>query len=57
MGVTAKHSDEITNEMWQQVNKQNRDLVDEYLESKVELSEKSKIGYESGLKIFFWWSQ
>ena len=55
MGVTAKHSDEITNEMWQQVNKQNRDLVDEYLESKVELSEKSKIGYESGLKIFFWW--
>lgn len=55
MGVTAKHSDEITDEMWQQVNKQNRDLVVEYLDSKVELSEKTKIGYESGLKIFFWW--
>lgn len=55
MGVTAKHSDEITDEMWQQVNKFNRDLVAEYLESKVELSDKSKIGYESGLKIFFWW--
>ena len=55
MGVTAKHSDEITDDMWQQVNKKNRDLVAEYLESKVELSEKSKIGYESGLKIFFWW--
>lgn len=55
MGITAKHSDEITEEMWQQVNKQNRDLVTEYLESKVELSEKSKLGYESGLKIFFWW--
>ena len=55
MGVTAKHSGEVTDEMWQQVNKQNRDLVVEYLDSKVELSEKSKIGYESGLKIFFWW--
>ena len=55
MGITAKHSDEITDEMWQQVNKFNRDLVTEYLESKVELSEKSKIVYESGLRIFFWW--
>lgn len=55
MGMTAKHSDEITDEMWQQVNKFNRDLVTEYLESKVELSEKSKIVYESGLRIFFWW--
>lgn len=55
MGVTAKHSDEITNEMWQKVNKFNRDLVDEFLDSKIELSEKSRIQYESGLKIFFWW--
>lgn len=55
MGVNAKRSEDITDEMWQQVNKFNRDLVDEYLESKVELSDKSKIGYESGLKIFFWW--
>lgn len=55
MGVNAKRSEDITEEMWQQVNKFNRDLVDEYLESKVELSDKSKIGYESGLKIFFWW--
>lgn len=55
MGVTAKHSDEITDEMWQQVNKFNRDLVNEFLESKIELSEKSRIQYESGLKIFFWW--
>lgn len=55
MGTTAKHSDEITDEMWQQVNKFNRDLVDEFLDSKIELSVKSRIQYESGLKIFFWW--
>lgn len=55
MGTVAKHSDEITNEMWQKVNKFNRDLVNEFLDSKIELSTKSKIQYESGLKIFFWW--
>ena len=55
MGVTAKHSDEITEEMWLQVNDFNRKMVEEYLENKVELSTKSQIGYLSGLKIFFWW--
>lgn len=55
MGVTAKHSDEITDEMWQQINKFNRDLVNEFLESKIELSVKSRIQYDSALRIFFWW--
>lgn len=55
MGITAKHSDEITDEMWQQVNKFNRDLVKEFLESKIELSDKSKVQYISSLRIFFWW--
>ena len=55
MGTVAKHSNEITDEMWAQVNKFNRDLVKEYLESKIELSDKSKIQYDSALRIFFWW--
>lgn len=55
MGTVAKHSDEITDEMWQKVNPFNRDLVDEFLDYKVELSEQSKKQYRSGLRIFFWW--
>lgn len=55
MGITAKHSDAVTDEMWNQINKFNREMVDEYLENKVELSEKSQIAVRSGLKIFFWW--
>ena len=43
MGITAKHSDAVTDEMWNQINKFNREMVDEYLENKVELSEKSQI--------------
>ncbi len=55
MGTIAKRSEDITDEMWQQINKFNRDLVDEFMDSKIELSEKSKIQYESSLRIFFWW--
>lgn len=55
MGTIAKRSEDITDEMWQQINKFNRDLVDEFMDSKIELSEKSKIQYESNLRIFFWW--
>lgn len=55
MGVTATHSDEITDKMWLQVNDFNRKMVEEYLENKIELSEKSQIGYQSGLRIFFCW--
>ncbi len=55
MDTIAKRSDEITDEMWQKVNKFNRDLSQEFMDSKIELSEKSKIQYASGLRIFFWW--
>ena len=55
LGSTAKHSDEITDEMWQQINEFNRDLVQEFLDYKVELSHQSKIQYKSNLRIFFWW--
>ena len=55
MGVTAKHEDPVTAEMWEQVNKTNRDIVKEFLDSKVELSAQSKVTYVSSLRNFFWW--
>jgi len=55
MGQIAKRSEDITDEMWQQVNEFNRNMVQEFLEYKVELSEQSKIQYKSNLRIFFWW--
>lgn len=55
MGTIAKNCVEVTNEMWQQVNEFNRNLVKEFMEYKVELSEQSKIQYISNLRIFFWW--
>lgn len=51
----AKRSDDITDEMWEQVNKFNRDMVSDYLSNQTHLSQKSLIGYSSALKIFFWW--
>ena len=54
-GKNAKRSDEITDEMWLEVNEFNRNMVEEYIDNQAELSVKSKIGYESGLRIFFYW--
>lgn len=51
----AKRSDEITDEMWEQVNKFNRDMVQDYLNNQTHLSQKSLIGYTSALRIYFWW--
>lgn len=51
----AKRSDEVTDEMWEQVNKFNRDMVDDYLNNQTHLSPKSLIGYTSALRIYFWW--
>lgn len=51
----AKRSDEITDKMWSQVNKFNRDMVADYLSNQTHLSPKSLIGYTSALKIYFWW--
>lgn len=55
MGNVAKHSDEITDEMWNSVNKFNRNMVQEFLENQTHLSKKTLIQYESGLKIYFNW--
>jgi site-specific recombinase XerD len=54
-GKNAKRSDEITPEMWNEVLEFNRNMVQEYLDNQAELAVKTKIGYESGLKIFFYW--
>ena len=51
----AKRSDDITDEMWEQVNKFNRDMVEDYLSNQTHLSQKSLIGYSSSLRIYFWW--
>ena len=54
-GINAKRSDDISDVMWQEVNEFNRNMVQEYLDNQAELSVKTKIAYESGLKIFFYW--
>jgi len=54
-GKNAKRSDDITPEMWATVNPENREMVEEYLANQAELAIKTKITYESALKIFFYW--
>lgn len=45
---------EITDEMWKKVNKESRELVDEFLEVNKQLSPKTKKTYVSALHQFFW---
>ena len=51
----AKRSDEITDDMWAEVNPFNREMVEDYLSNQTHLSPKSLIGYSSALRIYFWW--
>lgn len=51
----AKRSDDVTDEMWIQVNEFNRDMVEDYLDNQTHLSPKSVIAYTSALRIYFWW--
>ena len=51
----AEKLKDITEEMWKEVNEENRYIVDEYFESNQQLSPKTLILYKSGLRIFFWW--
>lgn len=51
----AKRSDDITDEMWDKINKFNRDMVNDYLSNQTHLSSKSLIAYSSALRIYFWW--
>ncbi|HHX70067.1 MAG TPA: tyrosine-type recombinase/integrase [Gallicola sp.] len=45
---------EITDEMWNTINSENRELVEEYLTVNSQLSEKTKSVYTSALRQFFW---
>lgn len=54
-GKNAKRSPDVTDKMWAEVCEFNRNMVQEYLENQADLSIKTRIGYESGLKIFFYW--
>lgn len=50
----ANKLDEITDEMWQMVNEESRNLVEEFLEVSSQFSPKTKIQYISCLRQFFW---
>ena len=45
----------VTEQEWQQANKFNRNLTEEFLQESMQLSPQTIRQYESGLKIFFRW--
>ena len=46
---------EVTDEMWQEVNEENRNIIEEYFESNQQLSKETLKQYKSGFRQFFWW--
>lgn len=51
----AKKTDEITEEMWSEVCKFNRDMVEDYLDNQTHLSDETLKQYTSGLRLYFYW--
>lgn len=51
----AEKLEEVTDEMWKEINEENRFIVDEYFQSRQELSPDTLTQYKSGLRQFFWW--
>lgn len=49
----AKRSEDVTDEVWDQVNEFNREMVQDYLDNQADLSLKTRPAYRSGLRIFF----
>lgn len=47
---------EITEDMWLNVDKDNRDMVDEFLRNNPQWSENTTVQYKSALRIFFYWN-
>jgi site-specific recombinase XerD len=45
----------VTNEMWETINGETRDLIEDYLSSLTNLSPQTKIQYTSALHQFAWW--
>lgn len=50
----AKKAPDITEEIWQLCNKENRDMYDEYFATQKQLSEDTRIQYRTCLKQFFY---
>lgn len=46
---------DVTDDMWNEVNEENRTIVEEYFESNQQLSKETQKQYRSGMRIFFWW--
>lgn len=51
----AKKAEDVTEEMWNQVRKEHRELVEEYVDISTHLAPVTKKQYLSGLRHFFWW--
>jgi len=51
----VKPSDEVTDEMWAEVNEFNREKVEEFLLESTHLSIQSQKQYRSALRIFYYW--
>lgn len=51
-GKIADRTDEITEEEWLEINKTNRDMVQDYLDNQSDLSVKTRPAYRSATNIF-----
>lgn len=51
----AKRLEDVTNDMWEKVLEEHRELVAEFLQVNTQLSPQSKKQYTSGLRQFFYW--
>lgn len=47
--------DDVSDDNWKLINKDNRELVDEFLGINKQLSKETLKQYTSGLRQFFWW--
>lgn len=52
----ADKFDEMTDEMWNEILPENRDMVNEFLRNNPQLADKTLVQYKSGLGIFFYWN-
>jgi site-specific recombinase XerD len=51
----AEKLPEVTDDMWKQISKYNREKVEEFLLESTHLSKQSQKQYKSALRIFYWW--
>lgn len=51
----ANKLQEVTPEMWEQVNSENKKMTEEFLKQNIQLSSETLLQYTSALKIYYWW--